>query len=461
MRWAPLAVRILILIKVFLKLYIASYLTRFIRMLSSYFFLSFISIILGTSLSSYSTFLLSLPASVLVSSFQKKLSDFPSGQSSQKDEKKPKEKPEERGLCLNDRVENLNGDDGPNAAAYVRVSTGRQAKEGYSLIDQVEKLGDLAKNLGISRVYWFIDAGKSARKHEFNKMKLDRIMWLAKKDEIDMLLTVNIARVGRECIGLLVYFFELRRLGVIIHTPEKRYDIKDLGNLIQLIIEAWMAEMENKRRAEAARDAKAQAFKQKRWNKPVPKGYLKTRFGWLEKVTGWDVLISEIYDKFIICKCYEKVKEKINRKCSQNFREPLTCHQIRRILTDPVYKGEPEHLGVKVTDPSLAYVDEAKFRKVQEIIKRRKQAHRPKRDTVKELTQNYGIDILELLQHVFVHCPLCDSKMVKNGTRIIGKHLSHIHICTNPDCRRQLVVPSKHEWKQIHIRISKKDELKK
>lgn len=319
--------------------------------------------------------------------------------------------------------------------------------------------------MGISRVYWFIDAGKSARKHEFNRMKLDRIMWLAKKGEIDVLLTMNVARVGRECIGVLVYFFELRRLGVVIHTPEKRYDLKDLGNLIQLIIEAWMAEMENKRRAKAAMGAKAQAFKQKHWNKPVPKGYCKTRYGWLEKVAECDAPISEIYDKFITCKCYEKVREKVNRNHAQILKKNLTRHQVRRILTDPVYKGEPEHLGVKVKDPSLAYVDDTKFRKVQEIIKRKQQVHRPKRDATQELIENCGIEVVELLQYVFVHCPLCDSKMVKNGTRTVGKHLSHLYICTNPDCRRQLVVPSKHEWKQIQWRRrkqkSKPDETRK
>lgn len=452
-----LAERILISIKVFLKLYIASYFTKFIRMLSSYFLSSFMTLILGTNCSSYLTFLFSFPPFVLASIFQKKLSDFQSGEGSQKDEKKTKE----RGSYLNDFVEDLDGDDGANAAAYVRVSTGRQAKKGYSLIDQVEKLRALAKNLGISRVYWFIDAGKSARKHEFNKMKLDRIAWLAKKSEIEMLLTVNIDRVGRECIGVLVYFFELRRLGVIIHTPEKRYDIKELGNLILLIVETWMAEAENKRRAEAVRDAKAQAFKQGRWNKPVPKGYRKTTFGWLEKVAGWDVLISEIYDKFMISKRYEKVREKVNRNHSRILKETLTRHQIRRILADPVYKGEPEHFGVKVADSSLAYVDEAKFQKVQEIIKRKQQIHRPKRDTAKELIENFGVDILELLQYVFVHCPLCDSKMVKNGTRMVGKHLSHMYICTNPHCRRQLLVPSKREWKQIQVRISKENEYKK
>lgn len=449
-----LAVYILNSIKVLPKLYIASY--RTIRKLSSYFLLSFVSIILGMTLSSYLILLFSLLPFVLACPFQGKLSDFLSMEVSPKDKKKPKEKPRELGSYFNDSVENLNSGDGVKAAAYVRVSTGRQAREGFSLIDQVEKLRDLAKKLGISCIYWFIDAGKSARKHEFNRMKLDRIMWLAKKSEIKVLLTVDIDRVGRECIGLLVYFFELRRLGVIIQTPEKPYDIKDLGDLIQLLIKAWIAEMENKRRTQAAKDGKTQAFKQKHWNKSVPKGYCKLNSGWLEKVAGWDAPISEIYDRFIIYRCYEEVKRKVNRKYSEILREPLTRHQVRRILTDSVYKGEPEHLGTKFTDPSLAYVDETKFQKVQEIIKRKQQVHRPKKGTVKELIENYGVDILQLLQYVFVHCPICDSKMVKNGTRMVGENLSHIYMCTNPDCRRQLLAPSKQEWKQIQI--SNKDE---
>ena len=427
---SALADRILIFLNVFRRVYF-----------SSYFPLLLTIIILGAIPPSYLTVLFFALSFILATNPQRKLDDFTFEEH---------QGYRRHNVSFNDWVEDLK-DEGPAVAAYVRVSTGRQAKEGFSLIDQVEKLRDQAKKLGVSRIFWFIDAGKSARKHEFNREKLEKILSLAKKGKIEMLLSVNVDRIGRECIGLLVYLFELSRLGVITQTPEKRYDLKDLGDLILLIIEAYRSEKENKRRAQAARDGKAQAFKSKRWNKPIPKGYRKTESGWLEKVDGWDTLISEIYDGFLVSECYENVIEKINRKYSHLLSEPLLRHQIRRILTDPVYIGEPEHLGVKVVDPSLAYVERGKFLSVQKIIQKKRRIHAPKIDKLRELVENYGVEILDFLKYVYVHCPLCDSKMVKNGTRISGKDILHIYICTNPNCRRQLVVPSKRELEQIRL----------
>lgn len=143
-----LAVRILYSIKVWLKIYIASYSTRFVRAVSSYFLTTFITIILGLASPSYLPFLFFFPPYILAAAFQKKLSEFPSGEDSRRDRKhrckKPRRKPKKCESCFSDRVEDLT-EVGPSAAAYVRVSTGRQAKEGYSLMDpggEAEELGE-------------------------------------------------------------------------------------------------------------------------------------------------------------------------------------------------------------------------------------------------------------------------------------------------------------------------------
>jgi hypothetical protein len=72
-----------------------------------------------------------------------------------------------------DWVEELGGN-GPKVAAYLRVSTGKQAKKGFSLDDQREQFEKLKANRNPSRVYWFIDPGKSGR--DFDKRKLNTIV---------------------------------------------------------------------------------------------------------------------------------------------------------------------------------------------------------------------------------------------------------------------------------------------
>jgi hypothetical protein len=63
--------------------------------------------------------------------------------------------------------------------------------------------------------------------------------------------------------------------GGIIRTPEKEYNLKDLSNLVGLVIEAYESEQTNKSRAKRAVEGKRQAFMQRRWNKPKPLGYCK------------------------------------------------------------------------------------------------------------------------------------------------------------------------------------------
>jgi len=169
-----------------------------------------------------------------------------------------------------DRIEDLEGGMGLSAAAYVRVSTRRQARDGYSQDAQQGDLRKLAQTLGISRIFWYIDA-KSGR--DFDRKKLNCILDLAEAGEIQKLLIVHIDRIGRISRRLLTFFSELRDFGVVINTPDGEIDINRLEDMLITAIKAWAAQHDNERRAKAATAGKRESFRKKHWNKPVPPGY--------------------------------------------------------------------------------------------------------------------------------------------------------------------------------------------
>jgi len=333
-------------------------------------------------------------------------------------------------------IEDIERGKGIRAAAYVRVSTGKQAKEGFSLEAQVDELGRLARQLGVSHLYWFLDAARSGI--DFDRRKLNKILDLAERGEISRLLAVEIDRIGRNSRRLLNFFFDLRDYGVVIDTPEGELDVNSLHGLLISTIKSWSSQDDNERRRKASVAGKRESFRQKHWNRPVPLGYRRSG-DWIDKIPGWQPLVMNAYDLFIACKNFEAVRKRINDRYCQLLQNPLTRDQVKRILSDSVYVGKPQHLGEVLTDASLAFVNEEKFVTVQEAIKHIRSKH--KRDKVslpKKLIETYGISALcegwLELRHA------SDGGLViGNGTRTIGDVKRQILKCKK--CGSQRVVP--------------------
>lgn len=408
--------------------------------LSSYFF--HISVIGGT-LASYSTFLI-FPS--LMAAVQSDLNGFFSRQAGVQ-ELAQIEKPNSE-----DRwIEDLNGGKGVKVAAYVRVSTDRQAQHGYSLEAQEKELRELAEKVGVSRLYWFCDAGKSGV--DFDRRKLNLILDLAEKHEIVKLLVVDIDRLGRNSRRLLGFFSDLRDYGVTVQTPEGEIDVDQLEDLLVSAIKAWAAQHDNERRAKAAIAGRIEGFKKKCWNKPVPLGYLKKPDKWIEKKFDWGPVIKDVFDLFLRFRNFRTVKDAINKKYGLN--KPLTHHQVTQLLKNPVYAGKPEYSGrVVVEDPNLAFIDQETFEKAQELISHIQQRHsHKKRDALQDLVKEYGLGVLEFIPNVAVLCPDCQGVMVKNGMIYMKGHTAHNYLCKK--CGKQRKVPKKCQMKKIQEWASK------
>jgi DNA invertase Pin-like site-specific DNA recombinase len=351
----------------------------------------------------------------------------------------------ERAYLGADCVEELGGT-GPGVATYLRVSSAKQVKT-FSLDAQREKLNRMKDERKPSKIYWFTDPGKTGKR--FDKRKLNAIMELKEKGLIRELWVADIDRLGRECRSLLIFFLNLCDGGISIRTPEKEYSITDLSSILIYVMEAYAAQQSNEARARAAVAGKIQAFRQHRWNKQVPLGYCRiseNKNSWIKKNEQWKPTIKEIYTHFLEFKNVAMVFRRIS--ASHNpILHSLTRHQIRRILSDPVYCGKPQQSKEELVDPSLMFIDLDTFQKTKELSKLIAEQHKARNlEPVRELVATYGITALQFLDHIEFRHRNCEGKIERNGTKP-GNPRQQIFLCKK--CPAQWTIPTESQLRRL------------
>lgn len=351
-----------------------------------------------------------------------------------------------------------NGKNGKGAAAYIRVSTYKQATEGDSLKAQESQAREIAIKIGTPRIFWVKDPGKSVK--DFNSKKLNIILDLACSGKIDKLIIRDIDRVGRKSLKMLGFLIQLRGNGVTIFTPSGELDLEKLSDLIVTACKTFTAEEENLKRAHSSMQSKIRAFKNRHWNLPIPKGYTKSG-DWIKKIPSWYPIIEDIYNVFLRVKNFLRVTKYINEKyrnlLNELNRKPLSRHQTSRIIQNAVYEGRPtcsaeateKAFGsIVVDDPELEFVSHDQFEKAGQIIAAKRDKYSRKKKDLAELVENCGVEILDFLPNVGVLCPLCNGVMEDNG----GSN----YLCKR--CNKQLMVPKKNEMERIREWAFKRDK---
>ncbi len=309
---------------------------------------------------------------------------------------------------LKDYVEDLGGD-GPSVAAYLRVSDPKQVK-GYSLEEQYDKINKLKILRKPSRIHWFFDPGKSGSRN-YDKRKMNHILQMRERKEIQELWTLRVDRMGREYRRLLRFYLDFSEDGGKIVTPEREYSSEDLTSEIAYMLDAHVADKSNKQRAADAVDGKRRSFQHKHWNLSVPPGYSKE--SWIRKIPHYEPIIKEAFRIWLSTRSIASVRRQLNER----FSIHLSRSNVKRILSDPVYIGKPTHLGIVIIDPSLAFVDENTFQKSLGILAAVHNRYKPKKvGPLEQLANSQPIAFLEMLRIFELHHRGCGGLVRKNGT---------------------------------------------
>lgn len=266
------------------------------------------------------------------------------------------------------------------AIIYTRVSTDEQ-NNGYSPVDQKEKLHRYCENNGIDVVGFYHDdeSGKS-----FNRPAWKKIMEFIQKNKnlVDYIYFLKWDRFSRNAPEAYAELGKLKKLHVEARAMEQPLDLEIPEQKVMLAIYLTAPEVDNDRRALNIFNGIRRGKKDGRWLGACPRGYRNTRDDKNRPIIApegglQEDLVKQAFKAFSTGMYgMEELRHKLAKKgltCCKNSFWRLLRHKayIGKVMV-PAYKNEPE---VWIEGKHPAIIDEATFYKVQDILaSRRKKA---------------------------------------------------------------------------------------
>ena len=258
------------------------------------------------------------------------------------------------------------------AAIYVRVSTEDQAKEGFSLDSQLEKLRSYCKARGWEIEGEYVDdgySGRDIRRPAYQKMMENMDRW-------DILLVMKMDRIHRNSKNFMLMMEELRRKNKEFVSMTESLDTSTaMGRFVMDIIQR-IAQLESEQIGERVYDGMRQKAKQGAGllGSPPPYGY-EYGDGVLVRVEEEARVVRRIFDDYLAGKSIGRIAEELNKGAVKTKKGGRWDRKtVSRILSNPVYCGlmEWEDFLFEGGHDALVSIDE--FNRVQ-----RRKAERAKR----------------------------------------------------------------------------------
>lgn len=188
---------------------------------------------------------------------------------------------------------------GGATALYIRVSTDKQAQEGYSLDAQREKLQAycVANGWTADAAHIYVDAGQSAKSTD--RPEYQRMLQAVAAGDVRRIVAVKLDRLSRntrDFLGLLDYCDE-NACG-IVSIAESFDTSTPVGRAVVTVLMAF-SELERSQiadRMQSGRDEKARQGE--RNGAPVPYGYARTGGGW-EVQAERAATVRRIFSEFL------------------------------------------------------------------------------------------------------------------------------------------------------------------
>lgn len=248
-------------------------------------------------------------------------------------------------------------------AIYARVSTEDQAKEGFSLDNQLEKLRSYCKARGWKIVGEYVDDGYSGRdikRPAYQKMMEDIDKW-------DVLLVMKMDRIHRNSKNFMLMMEQLRQKNKEFVSMTESLDTSTaMGRFVMDIIQR-IAQLESEQIGERVYDGMRQKAKQGvgLLGSPAPYGY-RYENGKLVGIKEELDNVKEIYKMYLEGKSLQEIVDWFNEKGIKGKKGGKWDKKtISRILSNPVYCGlvEWEDILFKGNHETIISIEE--FNKVQ------------------------------------------------------------------------------------------------
>ena len=221
---------------------------------------------------------------------------------------------------------------------YMRVSTEDQAKEGFSLPEQKERLEALCTFKNWKIVDYYEDAGISAKTGN-HRPEFDRMIEDAKTGKINTVIALKLDRLTRS-----IYDWE----NMLNMSEKYKFDLVCANDEInttnangKMITRIMMSVSQNEieRTSERTKVGMAGAIKQGHIPGLCPVGYRRTQNKTIEPDPLTKDIVIRIYNLYFEGKSYSTIANILNEEKvlnKTNWRDV----RILKILSNPIYKGD-------------------------------------------------------------------------------------------------------------------------
>ena len=271
-------------------------------------------------------------------------------------------------------------------AVYIRVSTDDQAREGFSIAAQREKLLAYICSQGWELAQVYADEGVSAK--DTNRPALNRLLADLRAGHIDVVLVYRLDRLTRSVLDLYQLLREFERHGVHFKSCTEVYDTTTAMGRLFITLVAALAQWERENLAERVKLGMGQMVRErKRPGGPPPFGYFLAN-GQLHPHPEEAKLVKAMFRQYALGYSPKQIAEEANR---QGFRGKnggrWSPGAVLRLLKNPVYCGDlrwnhipgqrqqqPEETFLE-EDVHTPVVEEEMFLRVQKRIAERTTRH--------------------------------------------------------------------------------------
>ena len=317
---------------------------------------------------------------------------------------------------MENKVKNLCG-------LYLRVSTEDQAREGFSLPEQKERLETFCKFKGYEIVDYYEDAGISAKtgnyRPEFERLKKD-----IKSKRINTIIALKLDRITRS-------IFDWEKLMTFLDENDAYIDCANdevnttnaNGKMVSRLLMS-VSQNEIERTSERTKIGLAGAIKQGHLPSQAPLGYKHENKKLVIDYSTKDVVVR-IFELYYNGNSYQTISNILNKEQvlgKTNWRDST----ITAILENEVYKGDFVH-GKKTKHPT--YYENVVEPLVSKEMWEDCQAQKKKNSRAYQRTLTYLF-----LQKI--RCPKCNNLMGGKATKKKNGNIYYYYYCN--DCKLNL-----------------------
>lgn len=310
---------------------------------------------------------------------------------------------------------------------YIRVSTQEQAREGYSIGAQEERLRAYAKAKGYTIAKVYTDPGFSGA--NMDRPALQEMMAQLEKGVADLVLVYKLDRLSRSQKDTLYLIEEVfLKNSVDFVSMNESFDTSTPFGRAMIGILSVFAQLEREQIRERTIMGKEARAKEGKWHGGGGVNRLATGYTYEDGalyVNDYEAeCVKLIFNEYLKGVGVNRIFEKVGRKFPGIITTETT---IRNIICNPLYTGKIKYKGEVYPGLHEAIIDDRMFSTAQELLKKRAV-------TVEPFRKQYVLSGL-------LYCGVCGARMFgRTGGRLKDGSPMRYYVCYSRQGHRQHMV---------------------